>query len=338
MTAILMLVYYVSEPLVERTVAPIDWAGAALLTSGLSSLLWVVLDGSRRGWILNVSLLAASAISMILFVIREHHAADPILPLDLMMRPVIGVSVFGSVFFGGILVCLETYVPLYVQGVRGGSATSSGLALMPLFISWAISVALAARALVHYGFRRAGLFGSGLVVIGLLILVVGASLPVWSRPLFIVGLAIVGTGMGPTSISFVLAIQHAVTWGQRGVATGAAVFSRTIGGAVGVGMLGAALAWSWRCDSGARVPTGIDVTAALQPETHKDLNANQLNLVQTNLGLTLRDVYILIALFAVVTFICSFWLPGRRETLANIKTGEPEDFGDEDLAIAAAEL
>ena len=165
-TAMLLLVYYVSEPAVKRTLAPIDWAGAALLTTGLSTLLWVVLDGSRRGWVLNVSFLSASAILLILFVVREHHAADPILPLDLMTRPVIGTSLFGSLFFGGILFGLETYVPLFVQGVRGGNASSSGLALMPLFVSWAISVAFAARALVHHGFRRAGLIGSGLVVVG----------------------------------------------------------------------------------------------------------------------------------------------------------------------------
>jgi MFS family permease len=337
-TAILLLIYYVSEPAVERTVAPIDWAGAALLTTGLSALLWVVLDGSRRGWIVNASLLATSAILIILFVIREHHAADPILPLDLMTRPVIGTSLFGSLFFGGILFGLETYVPLYVQGVRGGNATSSGLALMPLFISWAISAALAARALVHHGFRRAGLIGSGLVVMGLLMLVTGASFPSWSRPLFGVGLAIVGTGMGPTSISFILAIQHAVTWGQRGVATGAATFSRTIGGAVGVGLLGAALAWELGLRFAVAGAGGIDVAAALRPETHRDLRVDQLSLVRTNLALTLRDVYILITLFAVVSLVCAFWLPGRRATLAGTQADEPEEFDDDGLAIAAAEL
>ncbi len=337
-TAILLLVYYVSEPAVKRTVAPIDWAGAALLTTGLSALLWVVLDGSRRAGIVNLSLLAASAIVLMLFVIREHHAADPILPLELMTRPVIGTSLIGSLFFGGILFGLDTYVPLYVQGVRGGNATSSGLALMPLFVSWAISVAFAARALVHHGFRRAGLIGSGLVVIGLLTLVIGASFPAWSRPLFIVGLAIVGTGMGPTSIAFVLAIQHAVTWGQRGVATGAAVFTRTIGGAVGVGLLGAALAWELALRIGLAGAGRIDVAAALRPETHKDLNAGQLRLVQANLGLTLRDVYILIALFAVVSFICAFWLPGRTATLAKTQADEPAEFEDDGLAMAAVEL
>ena len=66
----------------------------------------------------------------------------------------------------------------------------------------------------------------------------GASFPEWARTWFLVALAVIGMGMGPTSISFILAVQHAVSWGQRGVATGAAIFLRTIGGSTGVGVLG----------------------------------------------------------------------------------------------------
>jgi len=337
-TAILLLVYYVSEPRVERSVAPIDWAGALLLTGGLSSLLWVVLDGARASWPANIALLTASAVLLVSFVIREHHAADPILPLDLMTRPVIGSSLIGSLFFGGILFGLETFVPLFMQGVRGGNATSAGLALMPLFLSWAISVAFAARALVHHGFRRAGMIGSALVVVGLSCLVWGASFPDWSRPAFIIGLAIVGTGMGPTSISFMLAIQHAVTWGQRGVATGAATFSRTIGGAVGVGLLGATLAWELSRRLATAGGSGIDIAAALRPESHRLLGPLQLSLVQNHLGLTLRDVYIQITLFAVISMVCSIWLPGKKATLSHQTTTEPEELEDQGLVVVASEM
>ncbi len=121
-----------------------------------------------------MSLLAAAAVLMILFVIREHRAIDPILPLDLMMRPVIAASLVGSLLFGAILFGLDAYVPLYMQGVRGGSATAAGLALMPLFCAWAISVALAAKAVIHHGFRRAGMIGSAIVAVGSLLLVIEA--------------------------------------------------------------------------------------------------------------------------------------------------------------------
>ena len=336
--AIILLIYHVKEPKVERSVAPIDWAGAALLTTGLSALLWVVLDGSRRGWIINISLLLTAAVLMVLFVIREHRAIDPILPLDLMMRPVIAASLVGSLLFGGILFGLDAYVPLYVQGVRGGTATSAGLALMPLFLAWAISVALAARAVIYQGFRRAGMIGSAIVAIGSLFLVLGASFPIWSRPCFIVGLAIVGTGMGPTSFSFILAVQNSVSWGQRGVATGAATFLRTIGGALGVGMLGASLAWELGLRLRLAGESGIDIAAALRPETHEKLLRGQLALVQGSLGLALRDVYLLIALFAVGSMICALWLPGKTATRAYGQAESGETIEDQGMAVVAAEL
>ncbi len=93
------------------------------------------------------------------------------------------------------------------------------------------------------GFGAGGWSARRLIALGNLILVGGAVFPEWSRPWFIVGLAVCGLGMGPTSLSFILAVQHAVSWGQRGVATGAVIFLRTIGGAIGVGLLGATLGW-----------------------------------------------------------------------------------------------
>ncbi len=102
----------------------------------------------------------ASIVLLVLFVIREHQAADPILPMDLMTRPTIAASLIGSCLIGAILFGIDTYVPLYIQGVRGGDARLAGRALMPLFLAWAISVAVAARAVVHRGLRFGALVGS----------------------------------------------------------------------------------------------------------------------------------------------------------------------------------
>ena len=139
----------------------------------------------------------------------------------------------GNFLIGGILFGIETYVPLFIQGVHGGDAREAGQALTPLFLAWAISVAFAAPAVVRWGFRRGGIFGAGLVVMGVMGLIAGAMFPAWTRLAFTVALIVVGMGMGPASLSFILAVQHAVSWGQRGVATGAVIFFRTIGGATG---------------------------------------------------------------------------------------------------------
>jgi MFS family permease len=209
---------------------------------------------------------------------------------------------------------------------------------MPLFMAWAVSVALAAKAVVHYGFRRGGMVGSALVALGTLGLFVGTTFPDWSRVWFFVGLAVCGLGFGPTSLSFILAVQHTVSWGQRGVATGAVTFLRTIGGAIGVGLLGATLGWELAhrlADSGA---TGINVAAALRPETHNLLTATQLTAVQVNLGLTLRDVYLQMTLLALGTLVCALWLPNKHATLLQSSTHERELPEDEGLAVAASEF
>jgi EmrB/QacA subfamily drug resistance transporter len=335
--AIVMLVLYVREPAVERTVAPIDWAGAALLTSGVVALLWVVLDGSRRSATVNLVLLAASTLLLVLFVVRERFAADPILPMSLLTRPVIAATLAASLAFGGILFGIETYVPLHAQGVQGGDATRAGTTLIPLFLAWSISGTLGARAVVRRGFRWCGVVGSSLVALGCACLVAGASFPAWARLFFLVALAVVGMGMGPTSISFILAVQSAVSWGQRGVATASAMFLRTIGGATGVGLLGGILGWELTRRLALAGSSGINVTAALRPETHKYLGPDQLRVVQASLGLGLRDIYVLINLLALVSLMCACWLPGKHATRSAAPQREVEQRNEEAVAVEVME-
>jgi hypothetical protein len=187
-------------------------------------------------------------------------------------------------------------------------------------------VAFAAPAVVRFGFRRAGIFGAGLVVMGVTGLIAGAMFPDWTRLAFTMALVVVGMGMGPTSLSFILAVQHAVSWGQRGVATGAVIFFRTIGGAIGVGLLGGALGWELSHLLSLAGATSIDVGAALRPETHYQLTPEILALVQSVLGRSLRDLYVQMLLLALGTLFCTAWLPGRRATIgfASGSASEPE--------------
>jgi EmrB/QacA subfamily drug resistance transporter len=334
--AIVMLAWYVTEPKVDRKVAPIDWAGAGLLSAGLASLLLLVLDGSQHGIATATGFLIAAVVFLVLFYFRELRADDPILPMDLMARPVIAASLVGSCLIGAILFGIDTYVPLYIQGVQGGDARLAGRALMPLFLTWAFSVAVAAKAVVHRGLRFGGMVGSCFIMIGSLGLVAGAAYPEWYRYGFYPGLVLVGLGMGPASLSFILSVQHSVTWGQRGVATGAVIFLRTIGGALGVGLLGAALGWELAQRLAEAGATGINVTAALRPETHRFLSAGELAIVQANLGHALRDVYLQMAALGIGTMLATLWLPNYDETHASA-AGADED-ADEGFAVAASEL
>ena len=83
---------------------------------------------------------------------------------------------------------------------------------------------------------------------------------------------------------------------------------------------------------------GIDITSALRPETHKFLTASQLALVQSNLGFTLRDVYLQLMFLGLGCLACAFWLPDKDATLSHSSTHEREAQEDERLAVAASEF
>ena len=142
----------------------------------------------------------------------------------------------GTTIFG-----VDTFVPLFVQGARGGTAGAAGAVVTPLVLMWALTATLAAKLIVRFGFRFTARLGASLSLAGLVALAAAA----WwnaSVPWISAACALVGMGLGPSSMSQVLAVQSAVSERQRGVATALVPFFRTLGGSVGVGALGGLLA------------------------------------------------------------------------------------------------
>jgi MFS family permease len=328
-----ILVTKVQESLKERVVLPIDWSGAAMLTVGSAVLLAAVLHGEHQIDGASVALGIVAVALLAIFTWHEHRTADPVLPVDLFREPHIGASMAGSLLIGAILFGIDTYIPLFVQGVRGGSATAAGRTITPLFVSWAVSVAVSALVVMRLGYRRTGVFGSIMIALGTCGLALGATWPVASAPLFLVGMIVIGLGMGPTSLSYILSVQNAVSWGRRGAATAASIFARMMGGAVGVGILGAALGLGLaRRLAGT---SGVDVSAALRPQTHKLLTPEHLATVQNALGLSLRDVFLQIAVLGALAVVCSLFLRGGRASSHHDAgaSGDHELIGD-DVSIA----
>jgi Na+/melibiose symporter-like transporter len=327
-----VLVRHVDEKISPKRVAPIDWPGALLLTLGSTSLLLAVLQGHDASALRVGICLAIAAVILVAFVVRERHAADPMLPLDLIGQGVIGASIVGSFAVGVLLFGLDTFIPLYVQGVRGGSATEAGWTMTPMLSAWAVSVFVSVWVVIAMGFRTTAMVGGTIITLGVACVTAGVEWPAWSRPLFLVGMIVIGLGFGPTSLSFILCTQHSVDWGRRGVATGAVTFFRTMGGALGVGLLGAVLGYELSNRLGSAGALGVDVAAALRPETHANLPPDVLALVQHALGRSLRDVFLLMTAVALTTiFAAAFLTPGHPSPPGEAKPGE----GAEDFALAA---
>jgi EmrB/QacA subfamily drug resistance transporter len=214
----------------------VDWLGAALLFSGISTLLIAIGGdaGSSAAW------LAATVVLLGGFALAQRRAAEPILPLSLVRLPVISrtlvvVFLVGIAMFGAI-----AFIPLFVQSVQGGTATQAGQVLTPLFLGWVVMSIVGARVTVRLGYRVSAIGGSILMTAGF----IGLSLLDSHSPrtLLLVSCTILGAGMGTQMLSLLLAVQHAVDRSQLGLATSLNQFSRSVGAALGVSAMGAILA------------------------------------------------------------------------------------------------
>lgn len=236
---------FLREPAV-RTRHSVDYAGAALLAGGVSLLLFALLQGGTAwAWTSteSVGLLLGATAVLAAFVWQERRAAEPILPLGLFRNRVVSVVDMAFVLSGMMSPTVVTFISLYVQGVVGASATVAGLSLIPMSIGWPLASAYAGRVILAIGFRRTGLLGAVLAVVGAIVLVAGVSYSTGFESVAWIGVAILvlGAGLGFLTTTSIVALQSSVPWSTRGVATGSAMFSRLLGSTLGIAMLGSIL-------------------------------------------------------------------------------------------------
>ena len=217
----------------------LDLSGATALALACAAILALVSGVGPGGWPWSVEgiLLLVAVACGILFIRHGRTMADPILPPWILTDRAIGPSIIGSLLLGASFLCLDTYVPLYVQGGRGGGVAAAAGVVTPVMMTWALSGIIAAPLIVRWGFRKTALLGTILIVTGFSGLVSAAALGLGHGTITAV-LAITGCGFGPASMAYLLAAQSAVPWQRRGVATAGIAFFRTFGGAVGIGLLG----------------------------------------------------------------------------------------------------
>jgi EmrB/QacA subfamily drug resistance transporter len=236
----------------------IDYLGAGLLASGTTLLILGLLEGGQA-WDWNsatsIAIFVAAALLLIVFVIVERRVAQPILPLWVFQRRVLLASSIISAGVGAVVLGLSSYIPTFAQEVLGASALVAGFALAVLTIGWPIAAAQAGRLYLPLGFRATSLAGSVLVVIGTAaMLLLGLDSAIWEVALFCL---VVGLGMGLVAAPSLIAAQTSVDWSERGVVTGANLFSRSIGSAIGVAVFGAIVNATTSDGSGTPTPNEL---------------------------------------------------------------------------------
>ncbi|HKX18211.1 MAG TPA: MDR family MFS transporter [bacterium] len=239
-TLILTLAFRES-PVAQRS-GSIDYAGIGLLSGASIVLLLLIFWGGHEfAWLSapSFALAALCAVLLLWFVHVETHTGAPFLPFSLFSNRMISVASLGGFLIGVSIFGTTAYVPLFVQGVIGKSATTAGEALMPYMVMWTVSSIVGGRVALRWGYRPVTVAGMTLLSTGALLLTqLGAGA---STAVVFVDMVVLGSGMGLTATMFIIAMQNAVARPLRGIVTSINIFTRNLGSAIGVSAQGAVL-------------------------------------------------------------------------------------------------
>ena len=233
-----------------------DWTGVALFTVGIAALLLGILEAGRVGVWTGADVLVPLAIAVVAlaaFVPVERRAREPIIPFRLFRHRMVlaaGVNGFlsGMAMFGAI-----SFVPLFLQHVSGMSATAAGFVLMPFVLGWVAMSIVSARLVLRIGYRAPVVAGMACLAAAFLLLMRWA--PGLTQTVAMRDALLGGIGMGLTFVPMLLSVQSAVARSDLGAATSLTQFLRTIGGAVGLSVMGAVMV--------RRLASGLPMAEAL---------------------------------------------------------------------------
>ncbi len=296
---------------VERHRRRLDWAGVVTLTGGITLLLLGVTELADAGLAspLVLGSLVGSVVLLWLFLRGAMSRSEALIDVSLFRIPVVGASLAIGTLAGVVMFGLTAYVPPLIQGVQGRGPLTAGLAVGAMSIGWPIASIIAGRLLLVFGGRPLMIVGSTLLVGGSALLGLAAGMP---DPLPVaVACGVVGFGMGFISTTTVVTVQNAVEWQRRGQATGLVQFSRTIGGSVGVGVLGALLA----------VAVGPLASAVLDPFARSGIAPADLAVARDGLVTGLGWIYLILLGTSALTLVLTLrWMPQVRVTDARSPT------------------
>ncbi|TYR79775.1 MFS transporter [Priestia megaterium] len=224
----------------KREGEKVDYIGSLFLTTTIVPLLlafsWA---GSKYEWVSApiISLFFGTVVSFAVFIIVERKAASPVLPLHLFKNSIFTLSNIVGFILGAGMFGAAMYIPFFIQGVIGRSATASGLIMMPMTLAMVLASTVGGQYITKTGKYK------GIAILGLAIMSSGMfSLTVMSpdstAATVIINNIVVGIGLGMSFPVFTLIVQNAIEQRYLGVATASSQLFRQIGGTMGVAVMG----------------------------------------------------------------------------------------------------
>lgn len=357
LVAALILGLALKEP--KRIERPsIDYAGAALLMAAITMLMLALVEGGASLSTLlsprNLALFAGAALLTACFVWIERRAADPLIPFQLFRNRVVTVSVVAGFLAGVGMFGAISFVPLFAQGALGATATEAGSLLTPLMLSWVGMSVVGGRLLMRVGYRPTCITGFALLTLGFVLL--STYQRETARLWLYLDLILIGAGLGLTMLTLLIAVQQSVARSQLGIATSLNQFSRSIGGAVGVAVMGAVLSAGLAAQLGevARRESSVltleraaelaaNPNALIDPQARAALPTGVLDALRGAMAAAIHNVFWVGTVLAGLALVVSFYLPragddatdppteavccaetGERMVMAEFTTIDPE--------------
>jgi EmrB/QacA subfamily drug resistance transporter len=324
---------------IARVKPTVDYLGFAVLAAAISCLvLFTTWGGAQFAWASAtiVALIAATAVLLVVFVVLERRAVEPVIPLGLFRNRTFNVAsgvsfIIGLGMFGSII-----YLPLFLQLVSGASATNSGLLMLPLMGGLLVASMASGQAISRTGrYKVFPVAGTAIAAIAMLLLsTMSETTP---RLVASAWMVVLGVGLGLVMQVMVLVTQNSVDRADLGVATATVSFFRSVGGSVGVAIFGAlftsGLARNLASDLPADVAGRLASTGGGSVQAVATLPPEQQLAYKSAFADALTTVFTYALPIMVVAFVLTWLL---KEIPLRGTTHQPEDTGRELAAAATA--
>lgn len=208
---------------------------------------------------------------------------------------------------GAAMMGISAFLPTWIQGVNGGTPLQAGSALAMMSIGWPLASTLSGRLMQRTSYRFTALLGSVLLIAGTgLLLTLQRESPVWHAGLFAF---VIGTGMGMTSTTFLIAVQNTADFAIRGICTASIMFSRMLGSALGTAVMGAVLNYNLLL----RLPDDTDpVQQVMSHGQRQQIDPSTLAVMLNEIAHSLHWVFAVSAVIAGMSLVISRFVPAEK--------------------------
>ena len=312
----------------ERRHPAIDYTGAALLAVALSAIVLVSdISGTSVPWTspIMLGLIALAIVAVIAFLWAEQRAAEPVMPLRLFANRTFSVTSAIGLIVGFALFGSVTYLPLFLQVVKGASPTGSGMQMLPMMGGMLVTSIASGQLISRTGrYKLFPIAGTLVMAVGLYLL--SRMTEQTSTAAASLIMLVLGLGLGMVMQVLVIAVQNAVEYRDLGVATSGATLFRLVGGSLGTAVLGAIFAARLghalvRLLPGSARATGA---GALNPETMSQLSPALRGIYVAAFTESLGVVFAVATGVALLGFLLTWLMPERplRATVAAVSGSE----------------